>query len=215
MTSRYSYHHRRHSHTIYFSPQDTKFSDNITMYGPPLPLTPPSSSRRLIRPAAPWHRNTRHYHESTLSRTPSLEDIHNPHHNSALHCHQPKPLTLPSPYTPSTRPHDLPSRISALNRRAAVVSAQLAHLTAVARPLESTKPERLSETQLYDMHQEGVGLVRALGMFEAQAKEVLEMLADLLGGGREVEEEEVDWMWEGAWERGMRVGKGARKGRDV
>lgn len=211
MTSHYSYHHRRHRRhrrTISFSPA-TKPHDNTTMYGPPLPLTPPFGARRQIRPAAPWHHNPRYY-EPTLSRTPSLEDVRNPRHDPTLHCHQPKPLNLPSPYNPSTRPHDLPSRISALNRRAAVVSSQLAHLTAVARPLESIKPERLSETQLYDMHQEGVGLVRALGMLEAQAKEVLEMLAELLGGRIEVEKE-VDWMWEGGWQRGMRVGRGERK----
>jgi hypothetical protein len=69
----------------------------------------------------------------------------------------------------------------------------------VLHPLESTKSEALSQTRLHDMHQEGVGLVRALGMFKTQAQEVLEMLADVLGGGRDLREK-VDLTWEWKWE---------------
>jgi hypothetical protein len=58
------------------------------------------------------------------------------------------------------------------------------------------------------MHQEGVGLVNALGMFEKQAEEVLGMLAELLDqGGRR--EEVRDWDWKGGWsgwERGRMSG---------
>lgn len=79
----------------------------------------------------------------------------------------------------------------------------------MVEPLETNKPEALSQTHLFDMHQEGEGLVRALGMFEKQAEEVLGMLAELLnqGGGRE---DCVDWDWEegwSGWERGKMRGK--------
>jgi hypothetical protein len=87
------------------------------------------------------------------------------------------PLIPPNAYTPSP---SLPSRIASLNRRAALVSVHLAHLTAVVAPLESTKAEKLNEGQVWDMHAEGVGLVNALKEFEEVVDEVLRGLLGVL-----------------------------------
>jgi hypothetical protein len=120
------------------------------------------------------------------------------------------PLIPPNPYTPSFHAPDLPSRIAALNRRATLVSTHLAHLTAVVKTLETTKPEHLNQGQLWDMHAEGAGLVSALKEFEEVVDEVLKGLVGVLEeregyrarDGRRVREEE--WRFEG-WERGRRT----------
>ncbi|KAI8933382.1 hypothetical protein NX059_009996 [Plenodomus lindquistii] len=62
---------------------------------------------------------------------------------------------LQSPHL--TTPFNLHSRIAALNRRAAIVSANLAHRTTVGKPLKHTKLNDLTETQLQGMEYEGVG----------------------------------------------------------
>ncbi|KAE8857361.1 hypothetical protein PTNB29_08428 [Pyrenophora teres f. teres] len=114
-----------------------------------------------------YHRHHRHQnytydynylHETTLSPHP----------------HPQPPLTLedlPLPLAPPLTPADLPSCLLALNRRAAIVSASLAHLTAVVKPLETTKPEELTENQLQDIWEEGAGLGRAMEEFREQMEE--------------------------------------------
>jgi hypothetical protein len=79
-------------------------------------------------------------------------------------------------------PVDLPSRVSALNRRAAIVSKNLDHLTAVVKPLEKIKPDDLSESHLSDMWEEGVCLGKAMEEFKEQMEEVSLILEELLIG---------------------------------
>jgi hypothetical protein len=181
------------------------------MYSPSITMPHSPYSGHCVRPSLPWRYPSSAYHESGSPRTPSPPYVtptkihHEPVHRYNRHY----PLHDPNPYSPSLTPRDIQSRIAALNRRAVIVSAQLAHLTSVVKPLETHKPDTLSQTHLHDMHQEGVGLVNALGMFEKQAEEVLGMLAELLGeGGRR--QEVRDWDWEGewsGWERGRMRGK--------
>jgi hypothetical protein len=79
------------------------------------------------------------------------------------------------------------------------VSTHLVHLTAVVKPLETTKPENLNQGQLWDMHTEGVGLVGALREFEEVMDEVLKGLAGVL--------EERDGRLRGGKGRGGRWGE--------
>jgi len=51
----------------------------------------------------------------------------------------------------------------------------------VVKPLETTKPEDLSENQLQDMWEEGVGLGMAMEEFREQMEEVSRILEDFLG----------------------------------
>jgi hypothetical protein len=88
-------------------------------------------------------------------------------------------LTLPS-FDSVRAPTDLPSRVQALNRRAAIVSANLAHLTTVVKPLETIKPEELSDNHLHDMWQEGENLGHAMDEFKEQMEEVSLILQELL-----------------------------------
>jgi hypothetical protein len=81
-------------------------------------------------------------------------------------------------------PTDLPSRVQALNRRAAIVQANLAHLTTVVKPLETIKPEELSDNHLSDMWQEGVSLGDAMEEFKKQMEEVSLILEELLASRR-------------------------------
>jgi hypothetical protein len=92
-------------------------------------------------------------------------------------------LSLPS-FDSVRAPTDLPSRVQALNRRAAIVQANLAHLTTVVKPLESIKPEELSDNHLSDMWQEGVSLGDAMEEFKTQMEEVSLILEDLLASRR-------------------------------
>jgi hypothetical protein len=119
-------------------------------------------------------------------------------------------------YQTSLHKTDLPSRVAALNRRATIVTAHLAHLTAVVKPLESTKPEKLNQGQLLDMHREGHRLVVALNRFEEQVYEVMQVLTEVLEMRDERVVEDARAMrrmgvkgeeeWEvGQWERGRRV----------
>lgn len=122
---------------------------------PSLPLPPRHLRQRQQNYA--WDSG---YIYSTSHSLPSLEDFSLSH---------------------SPAPIDLPSRVSALNRRAAIVSANLAHLTAVVAPLESAKPEDLTDVQLSDMWQESVALGNALEEFRGQMEEVGAILEELLG----------------------------------
>jgi hypothetical protein len=88
-------------------------------------------------------------------------------------------LSIPS-FESVRTPTDLPSRVQALNRRAAIVQANLAHLTTVVKPLETIKPEELSDNYLSDMWQEGVNLGDAMEEFKAQMEEVSQILEELL-----------------------------------
>jgi hypothetical protein len=88
-------------------------------------------------------------------------------------------LSIPS-FESLRVPTDLPSRVQALNRRAAIVSANLAHLTTVVKPLETIKPEELSDTHLNDMWQEGENLGHAMDEFKEQMEEVSLILQELL-----------------------------------
>jgi hypothetical protein len=142
------------------------------------PHLSPSNGRHIRRPPQSLVLDRGYYYESGGLRTPSIEDFKDL--NLAHHTHQSYPFTRPNPHASSSASADLPSRIAALNRRAAIVSANLAHLTAVVKPLESTKPEKLSQNDLHGMHQEGVGLVEAMGAFEEQMAEVLGILARLV-----------------------------------
>jgi hypothetical protein len=74
----------------------------------------------------------------------------------------------------------LPARVSALNRRAAIVSANLAHLTAVVKPLETVKLEELSDGHVSDMWHEGMALGTAMEEFGEQMDEVSAILEELL-----------------------------------
>jgi hypothetical protein len=84
MTSRYSYHHRRHRRTISFTQDESTF-DHSNMYGPPMPPPSPFRRRILMRPQAPWRHSSHHYYKSTPSCRPSPEDIETPHHASNLY----------------------------------------------------------------------------------------------------------------------------------
>jgi hypothetical protein len=172
MAFNYSYHHHRQRRTTTLTTPSTP----DTMFGPPFPL--PYNRCYMRHPPHYPDWDPSHYYDSGGSRTPSTEDLSSP---SLTPYTQPYPFTHPNPHVPSSSPTDLPSRIAALNRRAAIVSANLAHLTAVVKPLESTKPENLSKGHLHDLHQEGVGLVEAMGAFEEQMEEVLVVLAGLVG----------------------------------
>jgi hypothetical protein len=88
-------------------------------------------------------------------------------------------LSIPS-FESVRTPTDLPSRVQALNRRAAIVHANLAHLTTVVKPLETIKPEELSDNHLRDMWQEGVSLGDAMEEFKAHMEEVSMILEELL-----------------------------------
>ena len=105
------------------------------------------------------------------------------------HLHPHSYFPRPNPFPASRAASDLPSHVSALNRRAATVSAALEHLTSVVKPLESTKAENLSQSHLHDMHAEGVGLIEALHAFEEQTLEMLGTLGEMLRGRRDKEEE--------------------------
>jgi hypothetical protein len=84
------------------------------------------------------------------------------------------------------------------------------------KPLESTKPEKLNQGQLLDMHREGHRLVVALNRFEEQVYEVMQVLTEVLEMRDERVVEDARAMrrmgvkgeeeWEvGQWERGRRV----------
>jgi hypothetical protein len=84
------------------------------------------------------------------------------------------------------------------------------------KPLESTKPEKLDQAQLLDMHREGHGLAVALNRFEEQVYEVMQALREVLErrdervveGASAVRRMGVrgDEEWEvGQWERGRRI----------
>ncbi|KNG46103.1 pq loop repeat-containing protein [Stemphylium lycopersici] len=80
----------------------------------------------------------------------------------------------------------LPSRVGALNKRAAIVSANLAHLTAVVKPLETMKREEIVESHLNDIWDEGYALGKAMEEFKEQIDEVSEILRDMTSGRRKV-----------------------------
>jgi hypothetical protein len=120
------------------------------------------------------------------------------------------------PYQTPLHPTELPSRIAALNRRVNLVTAHLAQLTTVVKPLESTKPEKLNQRQLWDMQHKGHGLVVALNRFEEQVYEVMQALTEVLDVRDEMVVEDAravrrmgvrgEEEWEvGQWERGRRV----------
>ncbi|KAH9882405.1 hypothetical protein J1614_000641 [Plenodomus biglobosus] len=125
--------------------------------------------------------------------------------------------TLPhppwSPYPPPSSPHtlapapapsSLPSRIAALNRRAAIVSANLAHLTTVVKPLETTPLDCLTEAQLLDMEFERAGLEHAMREFREAMGEVGDLLREIrgrMGWGRIGGVEEMRGRREGAVRR--------------
>lgn len=66
------------------------------------------------------------------------------------------------------------------------MSANLAHLTAVAKPLETTTLDAISDELLSDMWEEGQGLGKAMEAFKEQMKEVSGLLQELLLRKREV-----------------------------
>jgi hypothetical protein len=127
------------------------------MFGSPHP-----TSRHLRRRQQNYSWDHGYLYQSELAPVPSYED-----------------LSIP---TAVRTPIDLPSRVSALNRRAAIVSANLAHLTAVVKPLETTKPDDLSEAHLTDMWEEGICLGKAMEEFREQMEEVSLILEELLVG---------------------------------
>jgi hypothetical protein len=127
------------------------------MFGSPHP-----SSRQLRRRQQNYSWDHGYLYQSELTPAPSYEDLSIP---TAMHS-----------------PIDLPSRVSALNRRSAIVSANLAHLTQVVKPLETTKPDDLSEAHLTDMWEEGVCLGKAMEEFKEQMEEVGLILEELLIG---------------------------------
>lgn len=97
--------------------------------------------------------------------------------------------------------NDLPSRISALNRRAAVVSGNLTHLNAVVKPLESTKVHELSDWHIKDLCDEYQCLAEAMTDFVEQMREVYDMMQEVyatrrkaVGGWEKVRDRE--------WSRG-------------
>jgi hypothetical protein len=120
------------------------------------------TARHLRRRQQNYSWDHGYLYQSELAPVPSYEDLSIP---TAIHT-----------------PIDLPSRVSALNRRAAIVSANLAHLTAVVKPLETTKPDDLSEAHLNDMWEEGVCLGKAMEEFREQMEEVSLILEELLIG---------------------------------
>ena len=140
------------------------------------------------RPRLPILWDEDYTYDTRTPSPPSLEPLH-------ITEYFPKP----NPFVPSKAPSDLPSRVAALNRRAATVSAALEHLTTVVKPLESTKAENLSQTHLHDMHAEGVGLIEALHQFEEQTLEVLGVLGEMLKSRRD-RVESVEWDVEEDWE---------------
>ncbi|KAI4635291.1 uncharacterized protein J4E87_000241 [Alternaria ethzedia] len=124
--------------------------------------SPHSTSRHHRRRQQNYSWDHGYLYQSELTPVPSYEDLSIP---TAIHT-----------------PIDLPSRVSALNRRAAIVSANLTHLTAVVKPLETIKPDDLSEAHLSDMWEEGVCLGKAMEEFKEQMEEVSLILEELLIG---------------------------------
>jgi len=124
--------------------------------------SPHSTSRHLRRRQQNYSWDHGYLYQSELTPVPSYEDLSIP---TAIHT-----------------AIDLPSRVSALNRRAAIVSANLTHLTAVVKPLETIKPDDLSEAHLSDMWEEGVCLGKAMEEFKEQMEEVSLVLEELLIG---------------------------------
>jgi hypothetical protein len=191
MPSRYSHSHD-HCHYHYSRHRTpSPHSRALRMSSPrPPPFRPGRRPRELS-----WHSHSNSYYES-----------HGPSVNPSILQH-PFPSMLPNLHQPSFTTRDLPSRTAALNRRAAVVSTALTHLTTVIRPLETVQVRDLTHPQLHDMYRERMELVQAIREFEEQAEEVLEILAQVLtrrgvgptrGWNREGVEE---WGVEG-WERG-------------
>ncbi|KAF2024216.1 hypothetical protein EK21DRAFT_94275 [Setomelanomma holmii] len=150
-------------------------------------FTPPRLPRSSRRPKLIWDHGYWYDHELSRTRTPSLES-----------------LSL-SPRQTTKTPTDLFSRVAALNRRAATVSAALAHLTAVVKPLETIKAEKLSQNQLVDMIAEGRYLSQAMEDFGEQLDECWALLTEVVKGRgkrerekekekeREIAVEEWDW----------------------
>ena len=81
---------------------------------------------------------------------------------------------------------DLPSRVGALSRRGAMLSTNLAHLTAVMEPLTNKKVDDVGERELRDILKEGRGLGEAMNEFEEQFEEVRELMKELVREKREV-----------------------------
>ena len=95
------------------------------------------------------------------------------------------PIGLFDTFKAST-PTDLPSRVRALNRRANIVSATLAHLTTAVKPLETNKREELNDGHLRDIHYETQEVMGALEDFTGQMEEVRLMMQELCSGRRNV-----------------------------
>ncbi|KAL6706261.1 hypothetical protein ACN47E_005996 [Coniothyrium glycines] len=111
----------------------------------------------------------------------------------------------PSPQSaPATR-NELPSRISALNRRAAVVSGSLAHLNAVVKPLEFNKAHEISDWHMKDLCDEYQGVAEAISDFVEQMREVFELMREMNGSRRK-----TVGSWEKIREREWIRGKGPR-----
>lgn len=127
-------------------------------------------------------------HQTELAPTPSFEDFPFSAFDSIK----------------ATSTIDLPARIQALNRRAAIVSTSLAHLTAVVKPLESTKPEEVSDGQLGDMHYEGQVLGEAMEEFKEQMDEVKGMLQELLVSRKKARWEKMGGRGDCGWNVGRR-----------
>ena len=111
-------------------------------------------------PTSPRHHQNYTWDYSYIHETLLSHPSPFPHLTSLEHV--PLPLSKP----PLQIPTDLPS---------------LAHLTAVVKPLETIKPEDLSENQLQDMWEEGLGLGMAMEEFREQMVVVSGILEELLG----------------------------------
>jgi len=109
-----------------------------TMFGPPIP--------HPIRPS-PWARGpiySPYYYPSSSdseASTPPPTSTHMTQH-----------FPSPNPFPAQKDAASLPSRVLALNRRAAVVAQNLEHLTTAVKPLESVKVGDLGMNHLRDMH---------------------------------------------------------------
>jgi hypothetical protein len=125
-------------------------------------LKSPPTSRQLKRRQQNFVWDQSYVYQSELGPIPSFED-----------------LSIPS-FEAVRAPTDIPSRVQALNRRAAIVSANLAHLTTVVKPLETMKPEELSDNHLNDMYLESANLGNAMEEFREQMEEVSLLLEELL-----------------------------------
>lgn len=133
------YYSNRHTPTPTPPPISPPFSPSPSMYGPPIP--PPGRNSWARSPIYPPY----YYPSSSDSETTTPPP---PPAASQLTQH----FSSPNPFPAQKDATSLPSRVAALNRRAALVAKNLEHLTQVVKPLESVKAADVGMNHLRDVH---------------------------------------------------------------